>query len=193
VGNAVFTRYKTVEAELLSTRAPSQVRFAVAPGRSAVLVKARSPLGPISFATSRVSGTLILTVRGGVIDTSAPMEGRLEVPLQTLTSGNTLYDTEFRRRIDTRRHPSATIDLLGAAPSDDGHGYAVTGEIEFHNETRAIAGTVTADFPRPDVLVVRGEQTLDIREFNLETPNGLGLKIYPDVLIEMHLEGHVES
>jgi hypothetical protein len=117
------------------------------------------------------------------------MEGRLEIPLQTLTSGNTLYDSEIHRRINTRRHPTATIGLLGARRSADGHGYALTGVIQFHDQTREISGSITAEFSRPDVLVVRGEQTLDIRDFGLESPNTLGLKIYPDVMIEMHLEG----
>ena len=37
-------------------------------------------------------------------------------------------------------------------------------------------------------MVIRGTQTLDIREFALEVPTTLALKIYPEVAIEMHLE-----
>jgi hypothetical protein len=162
--------------------------FHVVPGHSAVLVRARSMVGPISFATSEIEGSVSMALRDGAVDTGASLTARLVVPLQTLTSGNNLYDSELRRRIDTRRHPLATLDLKSASRIDDTSRYDLVGEMEFHSESRAIAGTVSVSIPQEGTIVVRGEQTFDIRDFNLEPPTTFTFKIYPDVFVEMHLE-----
>ncbi len=162
--------------------------FDIVPGHSAVLVRARSMVGPISFATSDVEGTVAMVLRDGAVDTGASLTARLVVPLQTLTSGNNLYDSELRRRIDTRRHPLATLDLKSAARIVETNGYELVGEMELHSEIRAIAGTVSVTIPHEGTVVVRGEQTFDIRDFNLEPPTTFTFKIYPDVFVEMHLE-----
>ena len=41
-------------------------------------------------------------------------------------------------------------------------------------------------------VVVRGEHTFDVRHFNLEPPTTVALKIYPDVVVELHLEGRTQ-
>jgi polyisoprenoid-binding protein YceI len=185
-------RYWSIEVETVSTHAASQMAFKVLPGRSAVLVKARSTVGPISFGTTEVEGTISTMVKDGAFDTNAHQEARLEVQLNKLTSGNRLYDDELRRRIDARRYPLATIDLRSAAQIGKTDRYELTGEIEFHNIIREIAGTVSVDYPKPNTVVIRGEQIFDIREFNLEVPTTFMLKIYPDVWVELHLEARAE-
>ncbi len=52
----------------MSSRATASTVFKVEPGRSAVLVKARSSVGPISFATSQVRGTISAELDGKAID-----------------------------------------------------------------------------------------------------------------------------
>jgi hypothetical protein len=165
-----------------------QTEYEVLPNRSAVLVRARSNVGPISFATSQVMGIISMVVTGSAIDTGNGIVARLSIPLNALTSGNNLYDTEIRRRIDARRHPSATLELRTAERQAETNNYALTGEMEFHSVTRTISGSVSVDFPGEGMVVVRGQQTFDIRDFDLEPPNALALKIYPDVSVEMHIE-----
>jgi polyisoprenoid-binding protein YceI len=173
----------------LSTVDASPVTFDVLPGRSAVLVKARSNVGPISFATTDIEGTFSGVVEDGHIATDGVVTGHLTVSLQGLTSGNVLFDSELRRRIDTRRFPSAILELQGATLSVDRSRYELTSTLEMHDVTRAISGSVSVEISGQDTAVVRGEQTLDVRDFDLEVPTTLALKIYPDVLIELHLEG----
>jgi polyisoprenoid-binding protein YceI len=145
-------------------------------------------VGPLSFATSDVEGAVSMVLLNGAVDTGATLTARLVVPLQTLTSGNNLYDSELRRRIDTRRHPLATLDLKSASRIEETNRYDLVGEMGLHNEIRAIAGTVSVSVPHQGTVVVRGEQTFDIRDFNLEPPTTFSFKIYPDVFVEMHLE-----
>ena len=166
--------------------------YTVIPGRSAVLIKARSNVGPISFATSEVEGTLSAVFGDGLIGATGILDGRLSISLKGLTSGNNLYDTELRRRIDARRHPLAILELTSATSVPGTTKYELVSSIEFHNMTRTISGVASIEISRENTVVVRGEQILDVRDFNLETPTTLALKIYPDVLVEMHLEGCIQ-
>jgi hypothetical protein len=187
----------------LRSKGASQATFEVQPGRSAVLVKARSNVGPISFATSEVRGSISAEVDGSRIDVRSPVSARITVSLTSLTSGNTLYDTELKRRIDARRYPDAVVELREAARAEDGAGggggssgtavrYHLVGAIEIHDIGRSIEGSVTVESTSKGVLIVRGQQTIDIREFDLEVPTTLALKIYPEVAIEMHLEARAK-
>jgi polyisoprenoid-binding protein YceI len=172
----------------MMTEDGSQTIFEVLPGRSAVLVKARSNVGPISFATSDVHGEISAGTDGGSVDASAPVKARLSVGLQSLTSGNALYDTELRRRIHARRYPVAVLELERAVHQEGTNHYELTARIEIHEVVRHIGGIVTIDPLGHGGLVVRGQQKLDIRDFELEVPTTLALKIYPEVSVEMHLE-----
>ncbi len=176
----------------MRVQSASPVTFDLLPGRSAVLVKARSNVGPISFATTDIEGTFTAVVKDHRLQAESPIEGHLEVSLVALTSGNRLYDTELRRRIDTRRYPLAILDLQSATSTEDLTRYALSSAIEFHNVTRTINGSVSVEISRQNTVVVRGEQTLDVRDFNLETPTTVALKIYPDVWVELHLEGRAQ-
>ena len=166
----------------------TQRTFDVVPGRSAVLIKARSSVGPISFATSTVRGEITAHLGGTTIDLDAPIEAELNVSLRELTSGNSLYDTELKRRIDARRYPEATLRLERVARLGESNHYELSGQIELHGVTRALHGQVSVERLERDMMVIRGQQTLDIREFDLDVPTTLALKIYPEVSIEMHLE-----
>jgi hypothetical protein len=173
----------------LSTDDAPPVTFDVLPGRSAVLVKARSNVGPISFATTDIEGSFSAVLEDGHLETDGVVTGHLTVSLQALTSGNVLYDSELRRRIDTRRFPSAILELQGASPSVERTRYELTSTLEMHDVKRTISGSVSVEISGHESAVVRGEQTLDVRDFDLEVPTTLALKIYPDVLVELHLEG----
>ena len=166
----------------------SQTIFEVHSGRSALLVKARSNVGPISFATSELHGEISAHVDGETIDTTAAVKARLSVALRSLTSGNALYDTELKRRIDARRYPEAVLELEHAVHQAGTNRYELGARIEIHHVVRPIGGIVTIDPLGQGGIVVRGQQTLDIRDFDLEVPTTLALKIYPEVSVEIHLE-----
>jgi len=170
------------------SRGVAQTTFVVEPSRSAVLVKARSNVGPISFATSDIHGKIEVGVDGETVVDGAPTAAHLTISLKSLTSGNSLYDTELRRRIDARRFPDASLELERAAKTGDTGQFALSGRISIHDVVRPIEGSVTIEPVRRGILVVRGVETLDIREFALEVPTTLALKIYPEVSVEMHLE-----
>ena len=85
--------------------------FRVVPERSVVLIEARSTVGPISFGAIGVTGWIETEVSTGAVRGSEHTRAHLEIVMNGLRSGNSLYDAELSRRIDARRYPTATIDL----------------------------------------------------------------------------------
>ena len=66
--------------------------------------------------------------------------------------------------------------------------YWLAGEATFHGVTRPLDGTVAVTAPGEERLVVTGEQVFDIRDFDIASPTVLMLRIYPDVLVQLHVE-----
>jgi len=167
--------------------APPLRRYTIANERSAVLFAARSNMGPVSFGTTEVRGSIDALAHGATIDLSAAPGARLEVGMEPLTSGNSLYDVELHRRIDVRRFPTTIIELKGAEEASRSR-YHLTGAVTFHGVTRELSGTVALSFPRPETMSVVGEHAFDIRDFGVAVPSMLLLKIFPDVRVQLQLE-----
>jgi DNA-binding PadR family transcriptional regulator len=180
--------------------APGPIRLEVAADRSNLVIEARSNVGPIAFSATDIRGWAEVAVDQGLVLLEPPPRARLEIALDSLTSGNSLYDAEVLRKIDVRRYPSATLELRAVSRLGDGNCYKVAGELTLHGSSRAIDGSVTATFIetqrmplRGDTtldrrMIVSGEQVLDIRYFGMDIPRMPLLKIYPDVRLHLHLE-----
>lgn len=163
-------------------------RYRVLPERSAVLIEARSTVGPITFGAVGLTGLLEAEVRGGVIWPHDATVASLDVPVTGLSSGNSLYDAELLRRIEARRYPVARLELRDCLVVGGAGRYRLTGELDFHGVVRSLDGTVSID-PRTDgTIVVTGEHTFDIRDFGIASPTVLMLRIYPDVTVKLQVE-----
>jgi hypothetical protein len=173
-----------------SAQSPERVlsRFVLDRERSAVLIDARSTVGPISFGTIGVEGSVYAEFVDGAVNTDVPPTGWLTVDVTGFSSGNKLYDAELQRRIDSRRFPTARVELRGCAPSAPGLRYRLQGEMTFHGISRLTEGTVCVDSVSEDRIVIRGEQVFDIRDFAVPSPTMLMLRIFPDVRIRLHAE-----
>jgi DNA-binding PadR family transcriptional regulator/polyisoprenoid-binding protein YceI len=168
-------------------------RFRLDPERSAVLIDARSTVGPISFGTVGISGSIEAAIFDGVVQTDISPSGRLTIDVTGLTSGNHLYDAELLRRIDARRFPTATVELRECTPSGPGARYHLAGELTFHGVTRAAEGTVCVEALSDTRLAITGEQVFDIRDFAVPSPTVLMLRIYPDIRVRLHAEAELEE
>jgi hypothetical protein len=167
--------------------------FHLVPDRCAVLIEVRSTVGPISFGTIDISGTVQAVVSDGVLCTDISPTGRLTIDMAGLNSGNHFYDAELLRRIDARRFPSATVELRQCAASGLGSRYRLAGELTFHGVTRPAEGTVNVEAKSDRRLVITGEQVFDIRDFAVPSPTVLMLRIYPDVRVRLHAEAELEE
>lgn len=168
------------------TQALPRSRFAVDASACAVLVQARSNVGTVRFASSDIRGAVEVVRTGDGVDVRSCPTARLELPLASLTSGNALYDAELQQRLAVRRYPMATVELLGAELLG-GADYRVTGAVTIHGVTATLQGDVRLGFREPGELLVSGEKVVDIRDFEIELPNVLMLRIYPDVKVRLQL------
>jgi len=167
---------------------PVMRRFSLDPERSAVIIEARSTVGPISFGTIGIEGCLYAVLEDGVVSTEVPPTGWLTIDVSGLSSGNKLYDAELQRRIDARRFPTATVEVKHCSRSIPGLRYQLRGGLTFHGITREAEGTVTVEALTDDRLVISGEQVFDIRDFEVPSPTMLMLRIFPDVRVRLQAE-----
>lgn len=163
-----------------------RVRYVVDATRSAILVQARSTVGTLSFGSSRLGGEVWLAPDGAGIDLATPPTAVVTVPMDSLTSGNTLYDAELQRRLSIRRFPQVTLELTQVT-GVNGTDYQATGVVTLHGVTATLSGVVDLSFPEPGVLMATGEHVMDVREFDIDVPTVLMLRIYPDVSISLQL------
>ena len=167
---------------------PRRSVFRVEPERSAVLIQARSSVGPIEFGALGLVGWIEVELAEGVVVPGSEPRAHLEIDVDQLQSGNALYDAELRRRIDARRFPIATVELREASPVGSGPRYRLSGDVTFHGVRKQLSGTVDMTLRDPSTIVVSGEQMFDVRDFEIRLPAVLQLRIYPDVRIHLRIE-----
>jgi polyisoprenoid-binding protein YceI len=66
--------------------------------------------------------------------------------------------------------------------------YVVTGDLTFHGVTQTIEGEVTVSRPDDRTLVIEGEREFDIRDFKVDPPKILMLKVHPEVKVRIRVE-----
>ncbi|HEX6476828.1 MAG TPA: YceI family protein [Acidimicrobiales bacterium] len=162
------------------------MRFAIVPERSRVWIEARSSLHPIHSTTSGLEGWLDMEVAGGRVDPSGTTQGRLELAVDLLSSGNPINDREMKRRIDARRYPTITGELTGIEDIDDGD-YRVRGDLTFRGVTQSYEGRMEIVLLDDGSLSLEGERVFDIREFGMQPPKILMLRVYPEVSVRVSI------
>ncbi|MEP6659552.1 MAG: helix-turn-helix transcriptional regulator [Acidimicrobiales bacterium] len=167
---------------------PRRNVFRLEPERSAVLIQARSSVGPIEFGALGLVGWIDVELDHGVVVQGSEPRAHIDIDVNQLQSGNALYDAELRRRIDARRFPLATVELREASPVGSGPRYRLSGDVTFHGVRKQLAGAVDMAVRDPSTIVVTGEQMFDVRDFDITLPAVLQLRIYPDVRIHLRIE-----
>jgi len=113
---------------------------------------------------------------------NSTMRGRLEVPLDGLSSGNPLVDNEMRRRVDTTNHPLIVCEVETTKDTDESAA-TITGTITFldvevlvEGELKLLAG------PR-----LNGVGEFDVRWWGLEPPKLFMMRVDPIVTVQIDL------
>ena len=161
-------------------------RYRIVPGRSRVWIEARSTLHPIHTETTGLEGWLDFVVRdGGRVDLDAAPSAHLELKVDQLRSGNPLEDRELRRRIDARRFPTIAGDLTVMRETEEDGRYRVEGDLTFKGVTRRYEDDMTLEAVDGEMVILAGQKTFDVRDFGLEPPRILLLKVEPDVTVKV--------
>jgi hypothetical protein len=169
-------------------------RYVIAPERSHVWINARSNLHPIHSSTDGLEGYVDLELApGGEVDLATVPTGKLSLAVNKLSSGNRLEDRELHKRIDARRFP--TIDgVLGPMERLDGDAtYRVSGEITFRGVSQHHEDLMNIELVDDETIQLGGESRFDIRDFGMEPPRMLLLKVDPEVDIRVEIFAVKES
>ena len=163
-------------------------RYDIVPEGSHVLIEATSSVHPINSRTDGLEGFVDLEVsESGRVDTTAAPAGELSLRIERLSSGNPFEDRELRRRIDARRFPTIGGRLTGIHDTDRDGNYMVRGEVTFRGVTNLYEDQMTITRIDDRTLHLDGHATFDIRDFGMQPPRILMLRVHPEVVVTVSI------
>jgi polyisoprenoid-binding protein YceI len=134
--------------------------------------EAKSSLHPIRAESRALVGYVDAEVHNGRLDMRIAPTGHVELEVESMKSGNHLFDLEVERRLDARKYPLVEGEVRSVTEIGAGSGrYQVQGDVAFHGVTRSLTGQVTLEAIDGAVLQIEGAVTLDMRDFDLTPPN----------------------
>jgi hypothetical protein len=162
-------------------------RYNIDPQRSRVWIDAKSSLHPIHSESGGLEGFFEAEVMGGGrINPTITPHAHLELPVYLLSSGNALYDREMKRRVDARRYPTISGDLKSMKETGADHRYLVEGDLSFKGSSRTYEDEMTVAFS-DDMLTLEGQHVFDVRDFGMDPPKIMMLKVYPDISVRVKI------
>lgn len=157
------------------------------PERSRLTIDGRSSVHAITATAEGVVGWIELTEDG------LPVTGHLTVEVESLRTGNPLYDREIRNRLDAKTFPTFEAQLTtvrGGGPPDGPR--PVTGGVSAHGVQNDLEGEITVQ-PEGDGISVTGSEEVDFRQFGLKAPRLLTLKVDPIVTVSLDAVTHAAA
>jgi polyisoprenoid-binding protein YceI len=167
-------------------------RYTISPERSRVWIDARSSVHPIHSTAEGLDGFVDLDAYGDAVVGSRPT-AQLSFPVSRLSSGNRLEDHELQKRIDARRHPIIRGVLTGVVPVADEGRFLVRGDLSFRGVTRSAEDYMTLSTVDRRTIRLAGESSFDIRDFGMEPPRILMLRVEPDVKVRVEIVAEEEA
>jgi polyisoprenoid-binding protein YceI len=163
-------------------------RYQIIPERSRVWIDARSSVHPIQSTTDGLEGFVDVETRAeDGLDLSVEPAGKLSFRVDRLSSGNRLEDRELQRRIDARRFPTIDGVLTRIERAGDDSGYHVTGDLAFRGVVRRCDDEMTISVVDDRTLRLEGRSTFDIRDFGMDPPRILMLRVHPEVAVRVEI------
>lgn len=159
--------------------------YRIDPSASTVHVSAKSTLHGIDGHADGIVGTIEIGGDGALVG------AHVEVEAERLRWGNPLLDRETRRRIDVRSHPTISGHVR-RVDTTDGESLHLRGTIAFLGIEHEVDGDIVVTASTPDRLVVEGEQSFDVRDWGLEPPNLLLIRVEPIIRVRIHVEADAD-
>jgi hypothetical protein len=163
-------------------------RYSIVPDRSQVWIDARSNVHPIHSSTSGLEGFVELDwEQSGAIDAAGTPAGRLSLAVDRLKSGNRMQDRELQKRIDARKFPRIEGQLEQIAPDGSEASYRVWGEVTFRGVSRRHEDLMEIMPVGDRTIRLTGASSFDIRDFGMQPPKVLLLKVEPQVQVRVEI------
>jgi polyisoprenoid-binding protein YceI len=137
------------------------------------------------------TGTLVGTIEGELGDDGVPRfelehGARLQLAVETMKSGHRLQDMEMQRRMDVRRYPQIEVVIDRAWQANRPGRYRASVKVTAHGQTRSFEEDFSMQVEGRR-LVIEGEHTFDMRDFDVNPPNFLALKVHPEVRVRARI------
>jgi polyisoprenoid-binding protein YceI len=169
-------------------------RYRIVPELSRVWIDARSSLHPIHSSTDGLEGFIDFTADGGgQLDLTKPPAGKLSLPVSRLSSGNRLEDRELQKRIDARRFPTIDGVLTNMERAGGDGRYRVSGDLAFRGVSRQHQDEMSVEMVDDRTVRLEGRSTFDVRDFGMEPPRILMLRVEPDVVVRVEIVAEKEG
>jgi polyisoprenoid-binding protein YceI len=161
--------------------------FVIVPDRSTVWIEANSSLHPIHTRTDGLEGYVELEAGAdGRVDLAEAPKAHLSLRVDRLRSGNVFEERELRRRIDARRFKTIDGELTELRPASDDGRYIVRGAVTFRGVTKEHEDEMLISFDG-DTITLSGTSTFDVRDFGMEPPRILMLRVEPEVTVRVEI------
>jgi polyisoprenoid-binding protein YceI len=163
-------------------------RYRIAPERSHVWIDAKSSVHPIHSSTDGLEGYVELEMTpDGAIDFGTKPAGKLSLAVSRLSTGNRLEDRELQKRVDARRYPTidGVLDQVERSGADGR--YKVAGDITFRGVSRHYADQMTIEAVDGETIKLAGTSRIDVRDFGLQPPRMLMLRVEPEVDVRVEI------
>ena len=161
-------------------------RYRIVAEASEVVIDARSNVHPIHQRARGVDGFVdLVTDDDGSVDLAHPATAEISLATDRLVGGNPLETRELRRRIDARSHPAITGRLDELRAGDAPGMYVARGTVTFRGESRPAEDELRVSRDDDGRLHVEGTHEFDIREFGMEPPRVLVMRVEPVVRIRV--------
>jgi polyisoprenoid-binding protein YceI len=168
-------------------------QFRVNTSESSVKVGLRINLHPSHIDASALSGVIECEVdEQGRPRFDQPYSAELELPVEAIKSGNGIQDREMRRRFDASRYPTITARVThGEALPVEGQ-YRAVAQLTMHGQTREIAGEVQLRV-EGTTMTIDGQQVINVKDFGIDPPRLIILKVDPEVDLRVHIVAKLRS
>jgi polyisoprenoid-binding protein YceI len=168
-------------------------QFRVNTSQSSVKVGLRINLHPSHIDASALRGVIECEVDDqGRPRLDQPYSAELELPVEAIKSGNGIQDREMRRRFDASRYPTITARVTqGEALEGEGR-YRAVAQLTMHGQTREISGEIQL---RVDgtTMTIDGQQVINVKDFGIDPPRLIILKVEPEVDLRVHIVAELQS
>ncbi len=163
-------------------------RYRIVPERSRVWIEGRSTLHAIHSTADGLEGFIQLEQdESGQPTRATPPAGKLSLPLARLSSGNALEDGELRRRIDIKTFPTIDGMLTNMERVDGTDRYRVSGDLAFRGVLRACEDEMSLEPVDDRTVRLEGRSTFDIRDFGMDPPRLLMVRVEPEVKVRVEI------
>jgi polyisoprenoid-binding protein YceI len=168
-------------------------RFRVNTTLSTVDVGLRVNLHPSPVNANALSGVIECELDGkGRPRLDRPYSARLALRVDAITSGHGLQDREMRRRFDARRYPVITTRVVYGKALRGAGRYRAVAELTMHGQTREVSGDIRLRVEGARMLI-DGSQVINIKDFGIDPPRLLILKVEPEVDVDVHIVADLQA